>query len=341
MSHLSKSQKLLLAILKIALAAAVLGYLFIRIQRADRFEQLISGPKQWPDLILAQGLILCAFSLSFLRWFLLVRGLELDFHLRDAFRLGTLGFMLNQILPGSIGGDLLKAVFIAREQPGKRTEAVATVLVDRAVGFYAMILVACMGLALANHTLPPIRLMISLQTIVWSAAIFGTVGAMFVLSPLATGRWVKSQTNSLPIVGHTITRLIDAAEVYRSQRIYLYAAFALAIITHSLFVTTFWCISSGLPVYGPTFSQNASIVPMALVAGVMPFTPGGLGVLEAALEFFYTTIGAAAGDGTIVALTYRAMSYVVTGVGACYYFSSRKNVERMLHEAESLADELE
>ena len=36
-------------------------------------------------------------------------------------------------------------MFIAREQPGKRTEAVASVLIDRVVGLYAMILVATAG----------------------------------------------------------------------------------------------------------------------------------------------------------------------------------------------------
>ena len=65
--------------------------------------------------------------------------LHLPFRLRDAFRLGFLAFLLNFVSVGAVGGDLFKAFFIARDQPGRRTEAVATVVVDRLVGFYALL----------------------------------------------------------------------------------------------------------------------------------------------------------------------------------------------------------
>jgi len=344
MSHLSSSplispQKKLLTATKVVLAIVILGFLFQRIQGESGFERLLNEPKSWPLLALAQGLVLVAFSLSFVRWYLLVRGLDLAFHLRDACRLGTLGFMLNQISPGSVGGDLLKAVFLAREQPGKRTEAIATVLVDRVIGLYAMLLIASLGLALTGPTFDSAQLLSSLQTVVWSAAFCGTLGLAFVLSPLATGKRTRAFADRLPVIGHTVTRLIEAADVYRSRRHYLFAGFGLALATHCLLITSFWCISRGLPVSGPSFPQNASIVPIALVAGALPLTPGGLGALEGGMELLYTSIGAGKGDGTIVALAYRAMTYLFAGIGACYYFNSRKKVDALLHEAEILAEE--
>ena len=80
-------------------------------------------------------------EMTFVRWYLLVRALQLQFRLVDAFRLGFLGYLFNFVVVGSVGGDLFKAIFIAREQPGRRAEAVATVLVDRIVGVYALVLV--------------------------------------------------------------------------------------------------------------------------------------------------------------------------------------------------------
>jgi len=319
----------------------ILGFLLQRIQGASGFERLLKEPKDWLFLALAQGLVLIAFSLSYVRWYLLVRGLNLEFHLRDAFRLGTLGFMLNQVSPGSVGGDLIKAVFIAREQPEKRTEAIATVLVDRVIGLYAMLLIASLGLALAGQTLDSTNLLNSLQAVVWSAALCGTLGLALVLSPLATGKHARALAEKLPALGHTVLRLIEAADVYRSRRSYLFAGLGLALATHCLLITSFWCISHGLPVRGSTFSQNASIVPIALVAGALPFTPGGLGALEGSMELLYHSIDAGKGDGTIVALAYRAMTYVFAGIGACYYFSSRKKVGDLLHEAETLADRMQ
>ena len=351
-SPLASSRKTLFLVAKLVASVVILGLLFHRIQGAKGFERLLNEPKDWYFLALAQGLVLVAFSLSFVRWYLLVRGLDLEFHLRDAFRLGTLGFMLNQVSPGSVGGDLLKAVFIAREQPGKKTEAIATVLVDRVIGLYAMLLIASLGLLFAGRTLDSGTvlhfagqsidssvLVQSLQTLVWSAVCCGTLGLAFVLSPLATGKRARALADKLPVVGHTVTKLIEAADVYRSRRVYLFAGFGIAFVTHCLLITAFWSISRGLPVSGPTFVQNASIVPIGLVAGALPLTPGGLGTMEAGMETLYTMIGAGIGEGTLVALAYRSMTYVFAGIGACYYFSSKKNVTDLMHEAEALGRE--
>lgn len=340
MPPLSKHQKLLWSTIKIVLAAGILAFLFARIQREAGFARLINEPKIWSSLALALGGILIAFSLSFVRWFLLVRGVGLPFHLRDAFRLGTLGFLLNQVSPGSVGGDLLKAVFIAREQPGARTEAVATVFVDRVIGLYAMLLVGSFALMFAGQTIEDESLVHTMQMAVWTTVGLGTIGLAFVLSPLATGAHARAVADRVPLVGHTITRLINAADVYRSRRKYVFAAMGLALLTHGLLITSFWCISGGLPVQQPTFLQNASIVPIGLLAGAVPFTPGGLGALEGSMDLLYEALGAAKGDGTIIAIAYRAMTYVVAAIGACYYFSARKKVDRLLHEAEELAEEI-
>lgn len=336
----SKRAKLLLTSLKVLLAVAILGFLMARIQSQSGFERLWNGPKNWPLLLLAQALILMAFSLSFVRWYLLARGLGLQFHLRDAFRLGSLGYMLNQVSPGSVGGDLLKAVFIAKEQPGRKTEAVATVFIDRVVGLYAILLVASVGLALLGQSAETTTAILSMQKIVWTTAAVGTVGLLLAMSPLASLSKVHELAERVPVVGPTLVRLLDAVAVYRSRRRYLVGALGLALITHNLVLLAFWIICRSLPVYAPTLYENASIVPLGLVISTIPLTPGGLGTLEAGFEFLYTTIGAAEGDGTIVALTYRAMTYGLAAIGACYYFTAKKKVNRLLHEAEALAKEI-
>jgi len=337
--HRSKKLKLLFAALKLLFAVAILGFLVARIQAQDGFERLLSEPKHWPSLLLAQVMILTGFSLSFVRWYLLVRGLGLPFHLRDAFRLGSLGYMLNQVSPGSVGGDLLKAVFIAKEHPEKKTEAVATVLLDRVIGLYAIFLVASVGLILVGRSAEPHAVLATMQTFVWTAAAIGTAGLAFALSPVATGNRIRQLVDRVPVIGHTLIRLLETVAVYRSRRRYLAGALGLALVTHNLVIVAFWIICRSLPVYDPSLIENASIVPLGLAISAIPLTPGGLGTLEAGFEFLFTTIGAAEGDGTIVALTYRAMTYGVATFGACYYLAAKKSVDRLIHEAEAFAEE--
>jgi len=343
MPHRSRKVKLFFASIKLLLAVAILGFLIVRIQTHSGFERLLSQPKNWLFLLLAQGLVLVGFSLSFVRWYLLIRGLGLPFHLRDAFRLGSLGYMLNQVSPGSVGGDLLKAVFIAKEHPEQKTEAVATVLLDRVIGLYAISLVASVGLMLIGQSTEPNAILNTMRTIVWTAAATGTVGLLVAMSPAATaivGFWrVRQLADRVPVVGHTLLRLLDTVAVYRSRPQYLAGALGLALGTHNLILVAFWFICQGLPVYNPSLVENASIVPLGLVISAIPLTPGGLGTLEAGFEFLYTMIGAAEGDGFIIAFAYRVMVYGVASMGACYYFTSRKSVNLLIHEAETLAEE--
>src|SRR5262245_27483918 len=104
----------------------------------DSFDRLWNEPKNWSMLAIAAALKLTAIMITFVRWFFLVRALNLPFRLRDAFRLGFLGYLFNLIAPGAVGGDLFKAVFIAREQPGRRGAAISSVIVDRLIGLYAL-----------------------------------------------------------------------------------------------------------------------------------------------------------------------------------------------------------
>ena len=68
----------------------------------------------WPYLALALVISLASVLLTFVRWYFLVRAQGLPFTPVSALRLGMIGFYLNTFLPGSVGGDIIKAAFIAR-----------------------------------------------------------------------------------------------------------------------------------------------------------------------------------------------------------------------------------
>ena len=69
----------------------------------------------WP-FALACLIWVVALFITFFRWYLLVRAQDLPFTVRAAIRLGLVSYFFNSILPGSVGGDILKAVAVARDQ---------------------------------------------------------------------------------------------------------------------------------------------------------------------------------------------------------------------------------
>lgn len=324
---------------KLLVAGGILAFLFSRLRGEETFKQLLEQPKNWPLLALAQVLALVALSCNYMRWWVLVRALNLRFSLADAFRLGSLGLLLNQVSPGSVGGDLFKAVFIAREQPGKRTEAIASVLIDRVVGLFAMLIVATAGYGLALQSMPLSPVVHGLGRAVAALAACGVVGIALLMTPAFTGPKAKELARRLPVVGGTLERLIDAAAAYRHERRYLFAGILFGCSTHTLFVLTLWCIGRGLPFEAPRLLAVFVAGPLSLAAGAIPLVPGGLGAFEATMDYLYETVGCQTGVGLMVALTFRVMTYVMAGLGAIYYLNARRTMSQVLHEAEDLVDE--
>src|SRR5262245_34257806 len=100
----SHRRRVFVGAVKLAFALCILSYIGYLLHQQGIFQRLVEQPKDWSRLALAQCLVLTAITLNYVRWYILVRALELDFTLRDAFRLGTIGLLLNQVSPGSVGG---------------------------------------------------------------------------------------------------------------------------------------------------------------------------------------------------------------------------------------------
>jgi uncharacterized protein (TIRG00374 family) len=325
---------------KLAIAVAILAYLVHGAQQEKLFSQLVNQQKNW--MLLGLGFV-CAFlsvGLSFIRWRLLVVAQGITFRTVDALRLGSLGYVLNFVSPGSLGGDLFKAVFLARDQPGRRTEAVATVVVDRLMGLAVMLVLASTGILVTGMLSSGNDALRTLCYMILAATAAGLVAVgLLLFVPGLTGPRITEWAKSLPLMGTTIARLLGTAGAYRKQKPLLLRAVALSFLVDLLYIASFYLVAHGLPFAAPSLEQHLLIVPVATLAGAIPATPGGLGTLEAAVEALYRTMPGVKDDvGTIVTLAHRLTTVAVGIVGLIYYLGHRAEVRRTLAEAEELAE---
>ena len=75
------------------------------------------------------------------RWWLLLRAQSIRISVLATFRLHFLGLFYNNVMPSSVGGDLLKAWYVTRHTE-KRLEGALSVFIDRVVGLGGMVLMA-------------------------------------------------------------------------------------------------------------------------------------------------------------------------------------------------------
>lgn len=320
-------RKKLLAIFKVVFPLAIIVWLIWAID-PSQWHQLRDRPKNWTMLGIAFSLALAAVCLSFVRWYLLVRSLEMRFSLADAFRLSFLGYLLNFVAAGNVGGDLFKAYFIAREQPQRRTEAVATVVVDRLVGLYSLLLVASVAVFMeGSRGGSPVYNALASATILATAG--GGIVLLMILTPGFTRGIVTRRLISLPYVGESCQRLIASIRIYRDKRLLTAVTFALSMAVHVILGVAMFLIARSLFDACPSVSEHMTIVPLSMVAAALPITPSGLGSFELAMDKLYEMVptgGTATASGLLIALVYRLVTIAIAAIGLVYYWLYRPAV---------------
>jgi uncharacterized protein (TIRG00374 family) len=335
------ARRTVLTVIKVGLAFAILGYLAYKAR--DAFLQLSHETIEWRFLAIGLVFTLAFATLSFVRWHLLIRALDINIRLVDTLRLGALGFALNFVSPGSIGGDFFKAMFLAHGQPGRRTEAVATVVADRIIGLLTMMMLASIGiLATGLFSAASTDLNVLCRTILLVTILFWIGFALIASFRGLTGEWLRRRVAKLRLSGKTILRLLDTIDVYREQKPTLLAAFCVSLAMALCFVTSFYMVARALPIQRPTWSQHLVIVPVAGLAGAIPLTPSGLGIMEYAVQELYKVMPGGSevrgNDGTLVGIGRRLNDIVVAVVGLVFYLRHRREVDEVIAEAEEAAD---
>ena len=194
------------------------------------------------------------------------------------------GYMVGQVLPTSVGGDASRIYETTRRNPGRGGLAAGTVLLERALGGAATLVLAAIGFVLAIGQY-------DLGAYLWIEAIFVVLTvvlafAMFsrtVRRPLA---WTVPYLRKLRIE-KPLRSVYEAIHSYRDHAWLLVGVFALTIGVQAFRVLAIWL--SGKAV-GVDLSPRPYYVmgPMLFLVILIPFTINGLAVRE---SFFVSFLG--------------------------------------------------
>jgi hypothetical protein len=242
----------------------------------------------------------------------------------SALRIGLLGYFFNTFLPGTVGGDLVKAAAVAREQ-SRRATAVATVVMDRIIGLWSLVsFVALLGALcwvagmLDGPTAGPA------QTIVLGAiGLVGVSVAGWLLMGLVVrkdaGR-VAAALRRIPKIGALAAEGWHVVGLYRSRPASIAWAIGLSWIADVALVIAFYCCTltlwDGLPGNAlPTLAEQFLIVPAGNILAAIPLFPGGAGISEAGFGGLFVLFGSAASNGILAALVSRFVTWVMGLLG--------------------------
>ncbi|MDX1950789.1 MAG: lysylphosphatidylglycerol synthase transmembrane domain-containing protein [Verrucomicrobiota bacterium] len=235
--------------------------------------------KAWA-LALSVVLMGMTIFLGVVRWQMVLRVHGLQMPLWRITQISLVAHFFNSFLLGSVGGDLLKAYYVARETHHKKTEAVITVFVDRILGLFSMLVFACVMM------IPNLDLLTynyRLRMLVWLILAMTAGCAMFLVVSFWGGvsksvpgarKWLRK----LP-KGEMIERSLEAFREFGKDKTFLFRMLPIWTICNIVLVLHFLSLTWG---FGLDLSPLAlsAIVPMVTSISALPITPSGLGVRE-------------------------------------------------------------
>jgi hypothetical protein len=329
---------LLLAALKYSASLAIVAGLVVLMVRGEAFSQLADHRKHWGLLGTSFVLSLAAVLITFFRWYLLARAVGLDFRLASAMQFGFLGYLFNFISLGTVGGDAFKAVLLARQQHKHRTRAVATVIVDRLIGLYALGLVASGGVLATGFEADRGEFRVLAQATL-AVTLGGTVALVLFLWPGFTTGSASEWLLSRPKLGAVLRPVVDSLRMFRHALRPLMVAIVLSLAVHTLSTLSIYLIARGLFGEAPSLAAHFVIAPLGMLAAALPLPLGALGAFEAALAALYVAVPGGVRltqvQGLLVAFGYRTITILIAMIGVAVWLASRRQVAEAVAEAET------
>lgn len=281
------------AAVRVAQVGVALGIFALLWHIADGEEALrrLRGANPW-WLVASFAALTVQTVLSALRWQLTARQLGIVLNRPTALREYYLSQIVNQTLPGGILGDLSRAVR-ARAQAGVVASGQA-VLLERLAGQAALfaIMVIAFGAALA---MPrgvdwPLSIVVTFAVVV--LCLLGGAFALVFIAKNSSGRLGRG----LASFQRAGVRAFHPPTV-RWRQIGLSIGTALCNVAGFLWAA--WAIGSELSVF-----TALAVVPMILLAMLIPLTIGGWGLREGAAAALFVVAGATAAEGLAASVAF-------------------------------------
>jgi len=290
----SWSKKIVVFSVKLSIAGGLLYWLVA----SGRLDVSAIVAVEWTTRAIglwAMGLLLMFAGLGLLaaRLQLLMATGGIDVSRRRAYSITAIGAFFGAILPGLVGGDAVKAVYVCHsEGRHQKASVLAVVLVDRVIGLFSLFLLGTLALGVAALTgqLPAWSPILFVGPAVVAAVLI--TGGLLAYRPFVRNRLFLAVFHRFP---KNLQRLISALRSFLKHPGRLALAVLLSLVNHALVCTTFVIAGSLLLYDDVSLAEQFVLNPLAMSLNAIPLTPGGIGLAESAFSSLYRLAGPQAG----------------------------------------------
>ncbi|MNJ96874.1 hypothetical protein D3C87_146080 [compost metagenome] len=262
------------------------------------------------------------------RWRMLIKSQGLEAKSWPTFKLSLIGGFFNFAMPGGVGGDVIKAYYFTREFPGTKVIAVTSVLMDRVLGLFAMVLLALIVMFYdLAHILSVPTLWTLFLVIIALFVVFIVALSMVFSSYLYDSGLLKKVINKLPLSAKFM-KLYESMHLYGKNGGRIIATIVLSLISQCCAIVFLALVGQAAGFNEVSINTYFLVAPLGFMATAIPISPAGVGVGQAAFYFLfnlYTGHQSELGPTTITA--FQVGTFVVSLLGAFFYLRRKERID--------------
>jgi uncharacterized protein (TIRG00374 family) len=330
----AKRSKNIFVFLRILVVAAGITWAIIWLSGGHRWSRLVDIFHRMNIGVFAFALVIFIIGqlIISLRWWLLLRTQSIFIGFWAAVRLNFLGWFYNNFMPGSVGGDLIRAWYVTKHTD-KKLQAVLSVFVDRvvigllgtlsiAVFVYLVFLrgelgsITFTGRAGFFKSIAGYKWLFLIVLIVIAAVFCGFL--LFKRGRFLLKRaWSYFCTQGLKI----FKKLKQSVLLYFTRPLIILTAFGLTVFLQLMTITSFWFLGENLGI-NVSVKYYYLIFTLAWVLGALPISVGGAVVVESLLAFLFIRFaGVGAESALALALCQRVVWMIASLPGAVIHLA--------------------
>ena len=310
-------------IAKVVFASIVIIWLFHKVDPHRLWESI--GRAQAAPILLGIILLLVTVFIAAWRWQRVLRIFDIHIPLTSAVCIVLIGQFFAIFLPGPVGDDLTRMLYVSRLAPGRIGEACTTVVLDRCLGLTSVLLLAgfCVPWQWALLSTSRQTHLLGVVILTASAAAF-IGGAIFFATGHPTRGWFEKRLRAFPAKSLR-DELARIWGLLCDHKLVVLQVLGAAVATQLIHCFTFYLAGRSVgiatsPLVWVTF------IPIVLAANALPITIAGIGVREYLLILFLGVI-AKIDDASAFAASFVmfAMIFVICLLGGllCIFYKPK------------------
>jgi uncharacterized protein (TIRG00374 family) len=293
----------------------------------------------WVWMMVFGVFVFCNVLLSF-RWWLFMRGWDIYIDFWATVKLAFLGLYFNNCLPGSIGGDLVRAWYVA-QFTHRRMASVISVFIDRILALFGTIIIAITALFMAGKADIFTRQGesgISKLSSEGKQIIFVVLGILVlvfvgVLITSPGRKMCKSLCDKAIKYGkQALEQSFQAVVVLIKKPYLLPESLCLTFFIQGLVILSLWVLGKqmGIPA---DWKLYFLFFPVMWVVGSIPISIAGIGIIEGGVVFLFTKYGSASHDTAMaLALSQRIVWILASLPGLAVYLTGKHLPKDIIEE---------